>query len=358
MKLIEDDATVEEDEPIEQLLGIDPDAEETGWRTRLAPYRAVLEEYVIAPAKIAAGDWRALFGFAVVGFYLFMAYVWAPMYPRPLYQNVAPRLVQPFDWRYTQEVFGVTVWQYPLGTNDVGQGILHKIVIAAPRMMELVLAGAVISVGIAVFMGTVAGYKGGFVDDVLMGITDVVLTIPGLPLVVLLAAVFTPTNPIVLGMILAIDNWPGLARTLRSQVLTIREEEYVESSRAMDVPTLSIVKSDVVPQMMPFILVNAASAGKGVITEAVGLYFLGFLPNTVVNWGEMMDSAYSFGAITNEQWFYMLFWPMLALALLSFGLVLLAQGLDQIFNPRLRARHVSHDADDADEESAPHPSNA
>nr|WP_303647843.1 ABC transporter permease [Haloarchaeobius sp. HME9146] len=206
-------------------------------------------------------------------------------------------------------------------------------------MAELVLAGGVVSIGVAVIVGTTAGYKGGRIDDVLMGATDVMMTIPGLPLVLLLAAVFQPSDPFVLGMILAIDNWPGLARSLRSQVLTIRNESYVESSRTMGVSTGGILFKDVIPQLMPYILISAAAAGKRVITEAVGLYFLGFLPQGAPNWGKMMNDAYEMGAITSFDTFYIILWPMLVLAMLSFGLVMLAQGLDKIFNPRLRARH-------------------
>lgn len=342
MKLTEDLAELDDSRNIEELLG-EPDAVE---ETRFDSYRRLLNAYVVAPLRIALGDWRAVFGISVVGFFLFMALVWEKMYGRA-WQNSAPRLVRPFDSTYTHEVFGVSVWQYPLGTNQFGQPVLQRLVNAAPAMMELLLAGAVVSTGLAVFMGVTAGYKGGFVDSLLMGITDVVLTIPGLPLIVLLAAIFQPKDPFVLGMLLAIDNWPGLARALRSQVLTIRDESYVEASRTMGVSDSAILGADVVPQLMPYILINSAQAGKSVITEAVALYFLGFLSSSTGNWGRMMDQAYQYGAVTNPDIFYLLLWPMLVLTILSFGLVLLSQGLDQIFNPRLRARHMQEDEEAA-----------
>ena len=335
VKLVESPAEADDRPIVEDLLG---DIEETDG-SRFEQYKRTFDLFVLAPARIAWNDWRARFGFSVVLFFVFMAAIWAPMYP-PSYRGSAPKLIRPFDWSYTQEVFGITVWQYPLGTNQVGQPILQRIVNASPAMAEFVLAGSVISIGLAVIIGATAGYKGGFIDDLLMGLTDIVLTIPGLPLVVLLASIFTPKDPFLIGMILAIDNWPGLARSLRSQILTLRQESYVEASRAMGVSTSGILSKDIVPQLMPYILVNAATAGKAVITEAVALYFLGFLPVSAANWGKMMDAAYQYGAVTNLDLFYMILWPMLMLALLSFGLVLLAQGLDQVFNPRLRARHA------------------
>lgn len=355
MKLTEDPAEYDDRPMIEEMLDMEDDetADDGG---RLESYRFALRAYVLAPLRIALGDWRAVFGFSVIGFYLFMAIFWAPMYSIA-YRNTAPALIKPFNGEFKQFPFGIEqfsvagwtytgVWHYPLGTDSFGQPILQQIVNASPRMLELVLAGAVVSVGLAVVIGTTAGYKGGFVDRVLMSVTDVVLTIPGLPLIVLLAAIIQPDDPFLLGMLLAIDNWPGLARSLRSQVLTIRGESYVEASRAMGVSSAGILGADIIPQLMPYILINSAQAGKGVITEAVAIYFLGFLESTTRNWGKMMDTAYNFGAITNLELFYLILWPMLALALLSFALVLLAQGLDQIFNPRLRARHINSDDED------------
>ena len=345
---------------VEDLVGGVVEATET---TRRQRYYRKLDTAVFAPTRIALADWRTKFGAAGVLFFLFMVFVWEPTYPTS-YRYSAPALVQPFDPAYRMQILaidqvqiagftlldlnfgGFTVWEYPLGTNQFGQDILQRIVNAAPSMAKLVLAGAVISVGIAVLVGTVAGYKGGTIDDILMVLTDVVLTIPGLPLTLMLAAVFQPKDPFILGMILAIDNWPGLARSIRSQVLTTRNESYVEASRAMGVPLSGILGKDIIPPLLPYIFINAARAGKSVINQAVGLYFLGFLASDAANWGRMMDRAYRYGALTDLSQFYLIFWPMLVLALLSFSLVLLAQGLDKISNPRLRARESKTVEDD------------
>jgi len=351
IKLTEHPEETDEGPRVEELVGDVGDVSES---SRFQQYVRRIDESVLAPARIAWADWRTRFGIVVLAFYTFMVVIWADMYEQT-YMNAAPSFIKPFDWSYTQEVFGITVWKYPLGTTDVGRPILQRLVNAAPDMAELVIAGAVVSIFLAVVVGTTAGFKGGFVDDVLMGITDIVLTIPGLPLVLLLAAVFQPKSTFVIGMILAIDNWPGLARTLRSQVFTIREESYVEASRTMGVPTGNILRKDIIPQLMPYVLVNAAAAGKRVINEAVALYFLGFIPTSEPNWGRMLNEAYQAGAITNSSLFYMILWPMLIISLLSFALVMLAQGLDQIFNPRLRARHSHHVGED--EEDAIDPSN-
>ena len=366
----EESAETETGGRVEELVGGVDDAKERSVSERY--YRKV-DASILASARVAWDDWRTKFGSFAILFFLFMVFVWNGMY-RTAYRYSAPPLVRPMNDQYTHQILalddirvpditlldvnfggftlldvnfgGFSVWRYPLGTNQFGQDILQRIVNASPAMAKLVLAGAVISVGIAVVIGTVAGYKGGTVDDILMVLTDVVLTIPGLPLTLMLAAVFRPKDPFILGMILAIDNWPGLARSIRSQVLTTRNESFVEASRAMGVPLGGILSKDIIPPLLPYIFINAARAGKNVINQAVALYFLGFLASDAANWGRMMDRAYRYGALTDLSQFYLILWPMLVLALLSFSLVLLAQGLDKISNPRLRARHAKTVDDD------------
>ncbi|MFB9809406.1 ABC transporter permease subunit [Haladaptatus pallidirubidus] len=118
-----------------------------------------------------------------------------------------------------------------------------------------------------------------------MTITDVLMTIPGLPLVIVLAVLLEPRNPWVVGVVLTVNAWSGLARAIRSQVLTIRSESYVEASRLMGVSTPNILMKDVIPPIMPYIMVNFVNSARTVIFSSVGLYFLGILPFTNQNWG-------------------------------------------------------------------------
>ncbi|MFC6964761.1 ABC transporter permease [Halocatena marina] len=206
---------------IEEMFGVGTvDEEDSGGSelTRSERYYRLIDAYVLVPLRIMWDDWRARLGFAILTFFVFMATVWAPMYPK-VYRNDAPALVRPFNPEYTQSILrfsvggstfnGIEVWKYPLGTDGVGRPLLARIVNAAPDMAQLVFAGAVVSIAFAVIIGCAAGYFRGTVDDVLMGLTDIVLTIPGLPLIILLTAIIEPDNMFILGMLLAIDNWPG-----------------------------------------------------------------------------------------------------------------------------------------------------
>lgn len=292
-------------------------------------YRS-LDRYVYAPAAIAYSDWRTRIGILIITLFTLMGTV--GVY---LIEPAGLNEVQPY-----QKPFQTLA--APLGADRLGQPLHSQIVHATPAMLQMALAGVLFSVVVALSIGVVAGYKGGLVDYVLMTLTDILMVIPGLPLVVVLAAIWQPEQPFVVGAILAIDAWPGLARMLRSQVLTIREESYVEAHRAMGVRDRNILFSDIAPQLMPFVLINAAEAARRVIFASVALYFLGFLPFSTNNWGVIMNLAYKHGgAMANPglagHWLY---GPMAAITLFSFGLILFSQGMDRVFNPRLRARHA------------------
>lgn len=319
-----------------------------------------LDTWVLAPGRVAIADWRMPVGTAIIIAFILLGTIGVSIVPEPSL-NEAPPYTGAFSgglsaitseggWIDFVEIslFGTGIqvpWfelYYPLGTDRLGRGIAKQIVYGTPAMLKMALAGTVFATGVALIIGTVAGYKGGTLDTVLMTITDIVMTIPGLPLVVLLAAIYQPTDPFVIGVILAIDNWPGLARALRSQVLTIRTESYVEAARAMGISSPSILERDVIPQLMPYTLINTANAARSVIFESVALYFLGLLPfGETFNWGVMMSQAYKAGAMANiDRAGHWLFTPMFALTLFSFGLIIFSQGLDRVFNPQLRARHA------------------
>lgn len=296
--------------------------------------RRLVEEVVIAPFRVLWSDWRARVGLTLVVLYLLMGTVGVVLV-EPAQLNEGPRYVGPFE-----------TWEFPLGTDAMGQGVFAQIVHATPAMLKMITAGAVFGTSLGTAIGIFAGYVGGRIDRFLMWCTDVMMTIPGLPLVIILSAILEPRNPFVVGIILTINDWAGLSRTLRSQVLTLRDESYVEAARTMGISTPTILGKDVLPNLMPYISVNFVGMARSVIFASVGLYFLGILPFTTLNWGVMMNLAYNTGgALYTWETAHWLFFPMLAIVLLSLALILLAQGGDRIFNPRIRARHANTGGD-------------
>ena len=325
------------DDELETLFDADIDREPTPRSQRL---KRQLDLYVLAPARVAMTDWRAVVGTAIITMFFLMGTVGVWLVDRPS-SNDAPTLVPPFQNP-----------NYILGTDTVGKPIGAQLIHATPDMFRMVFAGAVVSVGFAALVGVLSGFlRGSKIDTILMSITDIIITIPGLPLVIVLIAIFQPRDPYVIGVLLGLDNWPGLARTVRSQVLSIREESYVEASQIMGISTGTILRRDVLAQLMPYITVNAALASRRIIFESVGLYFLGILPFTTFNWGVMMNIAYEGNALSKPDMYHFLAFPLLTIFLMSFGLVLFSQGMDSVFNVRLRARHSSTIDDDGGPET-------
>ncbi|WP_247004415.1 ABC transporter permease [Halosolutus gelatinilyticus] len=302
-----------------------------------------LEGFVRTPWSILRDDWRAVAGFAILSVYVLLGtagvYLVEPTHPAH-----GPRLLGPFE-----------NWQFPLGTTSSGRDILAMTVHSTPSILVMMASGAIFTVAVGTFFGVVAGYKGGMIDTVLSTITDVFINIPGLPLVIVLATLLEEwiNNPVALGALLAVAAWAGLARAIRSQVLTLRSESFVESARAMDLPTRWVLSREILPHLMPYVVVNMVNAARSIIFAAVALYFLGVLPFSDSNWGVMLSNAYHAGALYRPAAYHWLLVPMIAISGIAIGLILLAQSLDRVFNPRARARHErgSGDAIEPDSEA-------
>jgi len=289
----------------------------------------------VLPAAFAIlwSDVRARAGLLIIGAFVLLGTVGLTVIPEPDIGQ-APRYLTPFE-----------NMSHPLGTNNQGQRMSSLLVYSIPPIFKMILAGAVFATTIATVVGTVAGYLGGIADRSLMTLADIQIALPGLPLVIVLAALFQPESPYVLGIILSVDKWGGLARGLRSEVLKLRGLPYVESNRIIGVSTPKIILSDIIPNVMSYISINFAYQARSIIFQSVGLYFLGVLPITYQNWGITMNIAYNQGALNSPKRFYWLLEPMMMIVLLTLGMVLLAQGLDRIFNPRIRARHLDSDSE-------------
>ncbi len=310
----------------------------------------LVDDYFVAPAKILWNDWRARVGFFITLGFIFVGTVgvWLVEEPYAGQADTAEGIIGAFE-----------SWAHPLGTDALGRDVFGQLVHATPAMLEMMFAGALFSVAMSVTWGVSSGYKGGSLDRFMMSVADVVMTIPGLPLVVVLAAIIEPTSPWMIGVVIVINGWAGRARGLRSEVLKLRHESYVEASRVLGISSPAIMAKDILPNIMPLIVVNFVVASRNVIMASVGLYFLGLLPYTGFNWGVMLNNAYGQGGVYTPEYFHWFYAPMVVIVILSLGLLLLGQGLDRIFNPRIRARHSvtsknkGSDAGDGDEDESP-----
>lgn len=294
------------------------------WSERL---REFYQYHVYEPGVVVWSDIRMRVGVILLAIYLSIAAVaYLGLWREPS-SNQAEGMLGLFE-----------NLAYPLGTNQSGVDLLAQIIHSTPYILWMVLAGGVWATSLAVLVGTLAGYKGGRVDNILMSISDFFMTIPGLPLVIVLAITISPENPIFVGVILTINYWAGLGRTLRAQVLTIREDSYVEASRAMGVSTPRILWDDVIPNLMPYVSVNFVFAARYTIFASIGLYFIGVLPYQGSPWGVTLQRAYENGALFVPDAAHWIIAPMVAIVGLALALILIAQGMDRLFNPAVRSR--------------------
>jgi peptide/nickel transport system permease protein len=197
---------------------------------------------------------------------------------------------------------------------------------------------AAISTTLAIVLGSLAAYLGGGVDSVVVTLADVFLTVPQIVLLAVLGAFFKLDSPILLALLVGCLSWPVLTRAVRAQVFSLKEREFVEAARLLDLGTPRVVFVEILPNMASFILMNFMIGVTNAIYQLVGLYLLGLAPLTGSNWGIMLNRAWIAGAIFNDNSLAWILSPIVAIILLLLGLVMMTRSLEEILNPRLRDR--------------------
>lgn len=224
--------------------------------------------------------------------------------------------------------------EHLLGTTAKGQDVLG-LTLWGSRMSLLVgFVAGLLATTLAVVVGLAAAYFGRVVDDVLSLLTNVFLLIPGLPLLVILAA-FLPPGIGTVVVVLAITGWAGGARVLRSQAMSIRGKDYVAASIVTGERPFRIILRDIMPNMASIVMMTLLGCVIGAIGAQAGLEFLGLGDANTVSWGTNLFWATSDGSLMLGQWW--IFVPSgLAIAIVAFALALCNYAVDEITNPRLR----------------------
>ncbi|KAA3659519.1 MAG: ABC transporter permease [Chloroflexi bacterium] len=249
---------------------------------------------------------------------------------------VGPYFVELDTDTKVDQIYSTPTSEFWLGTDHQGRDIFSQIIHGGKDVLLVGLAAGIISTAIGVTFGTLAGFAGGWVDSLIVAITDFVLTIPRFPLLVVLAAILTFNNNLFLGVILGLLNWPALLRAVRSQALSLKERDFIEAARALDLGTAHIIFREIVPNMMSYIIISFTLAMTGAIYALVGLVLLGLAPFAGTNWGIMLSLAWTRGAIFYKDSIWYIMSPVVAIALLQFSLITMNRSLELIFNPRLR----------------------
>lgn len=223
----------------------------------------------------------------------------------------------------------------PLGTESNGRDMLAVIITGAPRSLQVGVIAAGIGMLVGVVLGSMAGYLGGWVDNVIRTLTDSIVTIPSLAVLIVIAAYVRVVELNAMAMLLALFAWPAPTRLVRSQVLTLRERGYVRMARLSGVPDLEIMIKEMVPNMLPWLAASLTGNISGAILAAASLEALGLGPTRIPDLGMTIFFAIRSAAILRGMWWWWGF-PILTLVVIFTGLFLITTGLDEIANPRLR----------------------
>jgi peptide/nickel transport system permease protein len=226
-------------------------------------------------------------------------------------------------------------WAHPLGTESLGRDMLGLIIESAPAALRVGLIAAGVGMIVAVLLGFTAGFVGGWVDDVIRSLADATVTIPALAVLIVLAAFLRNMSVESMAILLALFAWAGPTRLIRAQVLTLRERGYVKMARLSGLSTFDIMFKEMMPNMLPYIASSLVGNVSAAILAATSLEALGLGPTRIPTLGTTIFYAIKGSAVLRGMWWW---WglPILVLVVIFSGLFLIAIGLDEIANPRLK----------------------
>jgi len=223
-----------------------------------------------------------------------------------------------------------------LGTDQRGRDVFHLFVLGIRVSLLVGLSATFIATALGLAFGLSSGYFGGIIDAIIMRAVDVLLSIPTLPIMIVLAGLWGK-GLFNLILILSAFSWMSTARTVRSMTLSLREATFVEGLRALGAPSSYILWRHLLPEALPLLLANIALGVPGAVLAEAGLSFLGLSDPRLVSWGRMLHEAHSFGAFTSGAW-WLILPPGFGIAGLCLVFLDLGRHLEEILDPRLRRK--------------------
>lgn len=249
-------------------------------------------------------------------------------------------LFAPYSWTTRScAVFASPSTHHWLGCDDGGIDLFSEIMYGGRISLEIGFAATLVTMVIGGGVGIVSGYFGGFVDNVLMRITDYLLVIPDLAFAMVVADVWGPSILHII-FVIAVLEWASTARVIRAQVKSLKERTFIKRARSIGASDTRIILRHILPQVGPLLMANT------VLTIAVAIYletalaFLGLESPTATTWGTILEHAFDSAAISVGAW-----WTIvpdgIAITLVIMGCFLLGQAIEDALNPRLRVAHLS-----------------
>jgi len=233
-----------------------------------------------------------------------------------------------------QPPVGPGVGGHILGTDELGRDLFVRVLYGGQVSLSVGLLAALFSVLVGTTLGLVAGYFGGKIDDAINALVQIIFNVPSLFLLIILSLFFKP-DILSLSIIIGALSWPGGTRQIRGQVLSLRNREYVDATRVMGAGNFRILFIHILPNVISTMLVVAGFDVVGAMLTESGLSYLGFgISVPIPSWGNMLSGSQLY--ITGAPW--MVYAPALAFFVTVLCVYLIADGLRDAFDPRLRER--------------------
>jgi peptide/nickel transport system permease protein len=221
-------------------------------------------------------------------------------------------------------------FQFWFGTDDLARDIWSQIIYGSRISLTIGFVAALITVFTGTFVGLVSGYYGKMIDEILMRIVDFFMMLPGLPLMIVLAAVLGPSMWNII-LVVSLVSWPTTARVVRSQVLSLKERPFVESSRCIGASNMQLMFAEILPNVVPLMFAQAVlMVTEAIYAEAV-LSFLGLGDPSSISWGMMLNHVFQSGVIAESYWWVAP--PIVSIVSLIVSFSLLGTAVSDILEP-------------------------
>jgi peptide/nickel transport system permease protein len=252
---------------------------------------------------------------------------------------LAPLLIHPSDLSVTQAtgpLLAPPQKGYPLGTDQAGRSVLDLVIWGSRTSLAIGILATAMTMILGAGIGLVAGHSQGVIGRMLMHVTDWFIALPGLPLAIALAAVLGQ-GAASITIAIAVTSWTGTARLVRAQTLAVEARPFIERARALGATDTQLITRQVLPNVMPLILVSSTLTVASAILAEATLTFLGLGDPTSVSWGSMLNTAFMQGAVTAGAWWYLIP-PGIAILVIVLGFTLVGRAVEHVLNARVQPR--------------------
>ncbi len=225
--------------------------------------------------------------------------------------------------------------EHPLGTDGHGRDLLTDYLAGLRTTLYIGFLAGIIASSVGILVGFISAYKGGWVDSVLLTITNMLIVIPHYPILVAIAMVTPELGVASMAVILAFFSWAYSARTIRAQVMTMKERPYVELAKVSGQNDWAIIFTEILPNLTPYLLMGFAFSVVGAMVAEVGIEALGLGPSNIITLGLMINFANGWGVYSMKRLEILLI-PVGALVLIFMAITMINRGMEEYLNPRLQ----------------------